>query len=160
MAASAVRIQIEEGLKVAACTGHLQVLALILIPDVSVSLPSRAHCGPRCSRVVALGALDGPQIGMTGLVAVTALASGCPELGVLVTEEAGCLTMLARQGNGMLGPGDLLPYHGRGVAVAAGDRHGVVVRPEVAGVTVGHLDLELTFSVAVQADHHGAELLT
>jgi hypothetical protein len=59
-----------------------------------------------------LNAPGGPPVVMTSFMAVTALAAEPPEIGVLVAEEAGRLTMPARQGNGMLGPGDLLPHLG------------------------------------------------
>jgi hypothetical protein len=45
------------------------------------------------------------------------------------------------------------------MAVAAVNGHGRVVWPEVAGITVGHLYVQILISMTVDAYGHGAELL-
>ena len=79
----------------AACTRDLEVLAFVLIPDLSVLIPGGVHRVPCSSRIVALGTVAGPQIGMAGLVAIAALATESCKVGVLVALEARCLAMSA-----------------------------------------------------------------
>jgi hypothetical protein len=55
--------------------------------------------------------------------------------------------------------GYFVPYLRRRVTIVAGQGGGYVVRPKMAIIAVGHLHLQLSFHVAVQAHSHGAVFL-
>jgi hypothetical protein len=147
-------------IKVTACTGNLEMLALVLIPVLGMSIPALSYHLPSAAGVVAIGAIAVAPFLMPRGMAVGAEVVQSLKVGILVTMEASCLAMLARQLDRVDAQVHVRPNLGGGVTVVAGQRHGHIVRSEVAGVTVGHLDFQLPLLVAIQADGHGAEHFT
>jgi hypothetical protein len=89
----ATRIETGEGLKVAATALHVQVVALVHVPDLFVPLPGRDYRIPGRRRIMTLGAIITAPLRVPGLVAVCADVVQSLKIRVLVTLETMQLTV-------------------------------------------------------------------
>jgi hypothetical protein len=82
------------------------------------------------------------------------------KVGVLVAVKTGNLAMLAGQFDGVDTQVHFGPHLHRRMAVVTRQRNRYVVRAQVACITVGHLDIQVSLLVAIQTDAHRTEMLT
>jgi hypothetical protein len=83
-----IRIEAGKGLKVATTALHLQMVALVHIPDFFVALPGWGHSVPGRRRVMTLGAILAAPLWVPGLVTVCADVVQPLKIGEIVALEA------------------------------------------------------------------------